>query len=255
MNKKLIALMIVPIMLTLSGAMAYSAFSGTATTHVAAQAGEITANEYAELVTGYSRNTNITVTGGFGSQTDTAFLNDSNVIPLNQEPNLGTVPSTSYGSQYIVYYLNISNLAPGNWVKVHFTLTNKGSVGLVFGIPTIGTVSFSGNGLNLSNVTGSLDTGDIFTTGNPLSGVSSLSGKSGYTFATSDASVPYGPSTVATSGYAFAFGPTVSDFGISLTNGGIADYSFYVGLSSKAGNGYQESSISIPIVVSVTSDP
>ena len=52
MNKKLIALMIVPIMLTLSGAMAYSAFSGTALTKVTATAGDITANEYAELVTG-----------------------------------------------------------------------------------------------------------------------------------------------------------------------------------------------------------
>jgi hypothetical protein len=255
MNKKLIALMIVPIMLTLSGAMAYSAFSGTALTKVTATAGDITANEYAELVTGYSHNTNITVTGGFGHNTDTAFLNDSTVISLNGEPNLATVPSTSTGAQYIVYYINVSNLAPGNWVKVHMTLTNKGSVGLVFGIPVIEAdeVSFSGSGLNLSNVTGSLGLSDIFTTSNPLSGVAGLSGSSGYTFATSDSSVTVGGA--ATSGYAFAFGPTVSDFGISLTNGGEADYSFYVGLSAGAGNGYQESSISIPIFVSVTSDP
>ncbi len=253
MNKKLIALMIVPIMLTLSGAMAYSAFSGTVTTKVVASAGDITANEYAELVTGYSQNTNITVTGGFGQNTNTAFLNDSKVIPFNDEPNLATVPSTSSGAQVIVYYINVSNLAPGNWVKVHMTLTNKGSVGLIFGTPVIDKVTFSGKGLNLSNVTGSLGHSDIFTTGNPLSGVAGLSGSSGYTFATSDSSVTVGGP--ASSGYAFAFGPTVSDFGISLTNGGVADYSFYVGLSAGAGNGYQESSISIPIFVSVTSDP
>lgn len=249
------ALMMVPIFLLASGALAYSAFSGVATTSVAAAAGDITANEYAELVSGYSKNTNITITGGYGSNTETAFLNDSKVISLNGEPNLGTVPSTSTGTQDLVYFINVTNLAPGNWVKLHFTFTNKGSVGLVFGVPTIGNVVLHGSNLNLSNVTGSLDTLDFFTTNNPLTGVSTLSGASGYTYATNDASTSAGTTSAATSGYAFAFGPSVSDFGISLTNGGIADYSFYLGLSSKAGNNYQESSITIPLNVSITSDP
>ena len=255
MNKKMFALLVVPVFLIASGALAYSAFSGVASTSITAKAGDITANEYAELVGGYSSNTAIYVTGGYGSNTNTAQLVNSAEISPTGEQNLATVPSTSTGSQYIVYYLNVSNLAPGNWVKVHFTLTNKGSVGLEFGIPYIGTVTFSTSGLNLSNVTGSLDTKDIFTSHNPLSGVYGLSGKGNYTFATSDSSVSSGPGTPAQTGYAFAFGPTDSGFGISLTDGGIADYSFYIGLSNGAGNGYQESSISIPIIVSITSDP
>ena len=254
MNKKMFALLVVPVFLISSGALAYSAFSGVASTSITAKAGDITANEYAELVSGYSSNTVIYVSGGYGSNTDTATLTSSSVIS-NGEPNLATVPTTDTGAQEFIYYLNVSNLAPGNWVKVHFTLENKGTVGLVFGVPSIGTVTFSNSGLNLSNVTGALDTKDVFTSGNPLSGVSGLSGKDNYTFATTDSSVSSGTGTVAQTGYAFAFGPTVSDFGVSLTNGGEADYSFYLGLSSGAGNGYQESSISIPIIVSITSDP
>ncbi len=250
MNKKLIALMIVPIMLTLSGAMAYSAFSGTITTKVTATAGTLTVNEYAELVTGYSSNTNIKVTGGFGSNTDTAYLNDSKVNYNNH--NLATVPSTSSGSQYLIYYLNVSNLAPGNWVEIGLTLGNKGTVGVIFGNPTIGPVKISKSGLNLSNVTGSLGKGNIFTS-NPLSGVSGLSDSSGYTFYTTDGSVSTGGPAVP--GYAFAFGPFTSDFGTSVDYEGTVDYSFYIGLSLGAGNGYQGSSISIPIYVSVTSDP
>ncbi len=255
MNKKMFALLIVPVFLIASGALAYSAFSGVASTNITAKAGDITANEYAELVSGYSSNTVIYVSGGYGSNTDTATLSSSSVISPSGETNLATVPSGTTGLQDLVYYVNISNLAPGNWVKLHFTLSNKGSVGLEFGTPYIGTVSFSTSGLNLSNVTGYLDHSDIFTSGNPLSGVSGLSGKGNYTFATSDSSVSTGAGTTAQSGYAYAFGPTVSDFGVSLTNGTSADYSFYLGLSSGAGNGYQESSISIPIIVAITSDP
>lgn len=249
------ALLVVPVFLIASGALAYSAFSGVAATNIAASAGDITANEYAELVTGYSSNTVIYVSGGYGLNTNTATLTSSTESSPSGETNLATVPTTDTGAQNFVYYVNVSNLAPGNWVKLHFSLSNKGSVGLIFGKPYIGSVTFSKSGLNLSNVTGSLEHKDIFTSGNPLSGVSGLSGIGNYTFATSDSSVTSGAGTLTHPGYAFAFGPTVSDFGVSLTNGGEADYSFYVGLSAGAGNGYQESSISIPIIVSITSDP
>ena len=217
MNKKLIAMMIVPLMLLMSGALAYSAFSGQANTSITAKAGTITVSEYAEVVTGYSQNTNLTITGGYGSNTQTATLNS---VGVNYSiENLATVPNEG-GLQNITYFVNITNLAPGNWVELSFTLRNNGSVGVMFGNPVVNAmgVTFTGSAdLNLSNVTGSAGNHGVFvgngpTSDEPLANVSLQSTPLNYLFATNYAAAT-GTSAHAQSGYAFAFGPFSSGFG------------------------------------------
>ena len=251
MNKKMFALLVVPVFLIASGALAYSAFSGVASTGITAKAGDITANELAEITTGYSSNTAIYISGGHGSNTVKSSLMDGKIA----KGELAYVPSSSTGSQNIVYYLNVSNLAPGNWVEFTFTLRNNGSVGLEFGDPHLGQVKFSTDGLNFSNVSGIANHGTVFTSGTPLSGIAGQHANGVYTYATSDSSVSIGTSSDAQSGYAYAIGSLSSGFDTSLTLDGTADYTFWLGLSSGAGNGYQESSISVPIIISITSDP
>lgn len=252
MNKKAFALIVVPLMMVMSGALAFSAFNGTITTNVSASAGDMTFSMGSEIHGSYFHNTFLTVTGGNGE--NTVILTGSNVVTGS---SLATVP-VSGGAKTIVYWLNISNLAPGNWVGFTFTLVNTGSVGLIFNTPTIGTVVFdpatSPPDLNLTNATLARDSQgpstSLFQLGQPLSD-SSL----GVLFANNYQATNGGQGQ---SGYVFAFGnggPTFSNFQKSRDLDNSADFNFYVGLSSGAGNGYEESSISIPIIITVVSDP
>ena len=252
MNKKVIALLIVPVLLTMSGALAFSAFTGSVSTNVSATAGSISLSQTGEFFAGYVSNTNVTVSGGLGSNTGSVVITGANLgTETSDAPTLATVPYSGY-SLNVIYYVNVTNLAPGNWVAVHLTITNGGTVGFIAETPHIipTHVTFKPSSappdLNLTNLTGvsGLFAGTLFASGSPLSGLAA-----GTLFATN-----YGATGVSgLSGYAFAY--TTSGFGESLTHSSEADYTVYIGLSSGAGNGYQESSVSIPIMISVMSDP
>lgn len=242
MNKKLIALMIVPIMLTLSGAMAYSAFSGQAVTNIAAKAGTLSFATTVEVNNWYSKNTNISVSGGNGTETGTILIHGTSFSDyggIAKGDTLFIYPVSAYSEYSFTVYLNVSNLAPGNWVEVPITITNGGSVGFILSGPSVGDVGTSGGtgNLNVTNVTSSVGNGNIFrglepSSTTPLSGVSEI-GHTGYAYAISG----------------------VSGFGSSLDSGTAGGFNFYVGLSQGAGNNYQESSIHLAITVSVASDP
>lgn len=263
MNKKLIALMIVPIMLTLSGAMAYSAFSGSVTTNVTATAGTLTYSIGTEVVDYYSMNTNISVSGGVGSDTSVVYLLGNTVT--GQEL-LAPVPVSGGSGVPIIYYLNVSNLAPGNWVHVEITLTNTGTVGLIFARPALETsiVKITPTAyppdLNLSNVTGVAGSTTIsqhvFEYQYALSGISSLSATDSTYLAFTNYGANTGVNYAPLSGYAYAFGKFTSfPVGHSVDKDKSVDFSFYIGLSNGAKNGYQESSVSIPLLINVMSDP
>ncbi|MDS0256796.1 hypothetical protein ApAK_03765 [Thermoplasmatales archaeon AK] len=267
MNKKILALMMVPIILTMSGALAFSAFTGSITTKVSATAGEIQVDQTAEVTGFYTQNTNITLQGGYGAYSNTIYLMDGKLY--NTNPNaphdvLATVPNSGY-LQSLVYYVNVSNLAPGNWVTLTFSISVGPGVGVIFSDPAVGSATLHGTDLNLSNVTGAAggfftDSGlphelGIFTSGSELTGVHLVPGTSyNYTYASNDPNVATGPGTVPTAGYAFAI-TSVSGFGGSVdTSSSGPTYIVSIGLSSLAGNNYEESSVSIPIVIDVTSD-
>lgn len=246
---------LVPVLIIVSGSLAFSAFQGNIATNVTASAGTITVNEIASLVGGYSKYTNITVTGGNGRNTNTAFLNDSVVYPLDKEPDLATVPGLDVGGTSFVYYLNISNLAPGDWVKITFSLKNLGLEAVSFSNPVARDFSLQGYDTNVSNVTSAHISGthNIFQQGTELNGISSLKNPSGYLVATNDPGISSFIGENAYSGYAYAFGNSFTNFNIPLSTGGEALYSFYVGLSSGAGNSYVSSTFGLALLVGVQS--
>ncbi len=253
-NRKIIAMLVVPIILVMSGSLAFSAFTGNAVTNVSSTAGDISFSQSAELSGAYVQNTNVTVTGGLTpSNTVSYTITSANLRSIEGSgPALATVPYNTY-SLHVVYYLNVSNLAPGDWVEVHFTILNGGSVGFIAQSASINpsSVGFfpstSPPDLNLTNLSGapSLFSSGLFAIGEPLYGLSA-----GTLLADNYGATIGGQGL---SGYAVAI--TTSGFDTSLDHNSEADYTVYIGLSEGAGNGYQESSISVPIVVSLMSDP
>ena len=134
-------MMIVPIMLTLSGAMAYSAFTGSITNDLWAGAGILTYSENIGLVNYFSQNTNMTAQMGTNSYilSDHAGFNPSNGAfnYLETPLKLGSVGPLTYTNYHQLATLNVSNLAPGNWVEANLTIVNQGSVGFIVGPVTI----------------------------------------------------------------------------------------------------------------------
>lgn len=267
MNKKILSILLVPVLIVMSGALAFSAFQGSVTTSVASHSGDMNVNEFAEVSSYYSGNTNFTVSGGNNavSSTVTAYFNGTHygiVGGSSGDTSLATVPASG-GQQYVVYYVNITNLAPGNYVVMTFTIENVGPIGIVLSQPYVSGVSFTGTDLNLSNVTSDLG---LFASGTPSStplgdfyGLTTSDGYLAYTTNTATT----GPNTAPEPGYGYGLPYATSGFGSSLTpvnaiggnTGHTADFNLYFGLSHDAGDNYQGSSVTFAVIVPVTSDP
>lgn len=267
MNKKILSILIVPVLIVMSGALAFSAFQGSVTTSVTSHSGDMNVNEFAEVSGYYSGNTNFTVSGGNNhlSSTVTAYFNGSHygiVGGSSDDTSLATVPASG-GQQYVVYYVNMTNLAPGDYVEMTFTIDNVGPIGIVLSQPYVSDVSFMGTDLNLSNVTSDLS---LFASGSPsstpLGDFLGLSTSDGYLAATNSGGST-GTSTAPEPGFGYGLPHASSGFDTSLSPVSAidsnaphtADFTLYFGLSSDAGNNYQGSSVSFAVIVPVTSDP
>ena len=208
MNKKLFALAIVPVLVVMSGALAFSAFSGTITTNVDASAGYISFNQQAMLYNYSASNTVMSVDGmtlSIPESSSTAVM-----MPL------GWAGLDSLNSNTTTQTVTLGNMAPGNWATFEFTVTNNGSVGFeLSSVSPTTTVSPSGLTATSANTWSSFNT-DMAGTG--------------YVYMVS--SIPSG----------------------SIVNGGTASYYVVIGLANGSGNSYQESSLSLSIAVTVTSD-
>ena len=204
MNKKLLVLAIVPVLVVMSGALAFSAFSGSITTNVNASAGYLSWEQSITSTYTYEHNTAVT----------------------NNSANVPSVSTPKTGPNMTSMDLTVSNLAPGNWIVFNITVTNTGSVGLELSGSTIATQELNATGVNtqtngLTNST--VSTGD-FVYGSALSGT-------GYEYAVTE--VPSG----------------------SVDNGGTVTYQIFLGLGSTSGNIYQESTFTLNVGITVTSDP
>ena len=230
MNKKLIAMMIVPIMLTLSGAMAYSAFTGTVTTHVAAGAGTLTYSEDINVVNYFADNTNMTATMG----TTSYLLSDhSGFNPntgafsyISPELKLGSVGPVSYNTHKQLATVNISNQAPGNWVELNLTIVNKGSVGF-----KVGPVSISLNGSKHEY------TGTYIEYEGSLQQF--MAGQ-------------YNQSSGMNNYLSYS---TQNGYSPSINVGGTYTISVYLGLGIDSNNAYEENAVPFVISANITSDP
>ena len=119
-------MVMVPVLVVMSGALAFSAFSGTATTNVQATAGYLSWEQ--------------SITGTYTYQHNTAVKNNSASAPNVVTPKTGPNDTNMM--------LTVSNLAPGNWIVFNITVMNTGSVGLMLSGASITTMELNATGVN-----------------------------------------------------------------------------------------------------------
>lgn len=224
MNKKLLAMVMVPILITMSGALAFSAFTGTLTTNVSANSGDFQLTEAANIADYNATNTVVSVAGPGGSMTA------AGMAPLEQ---LGTAYLTS---GMLTLSISITNLAPGDWVDLIFAVNNTGTVGAFLGTPMVSapgwyTASFGASGVYNK----SMDQGFAYANGSNSNGALAYFIYTGNAYTTSST----GP---ATSGV--------------LSAGATAVFWLNFGLTSGANNAFSgASSETLTITIPVSSAP
>lgn len=139
-------MVMVPVLVVMSGALAFSAFTGNITTNVNASAGYIGWSENVTGIYSYMDNTHVSTT--FKNVSTPSFSEDSTIMSLS-----------------------VTNLAPGNWVLFNITIKNTGSVGLELSTPNT-MVNMSGvSSPNGSTTTTPTTSSSNFTFGSSLAGM------------------------------------------------------------------------------------
>lgn len=123
MNKKIMALAIVPILIGMTGVFAFSTYTGTVTTVVNGTDATLSVSEAANVLFINATNTIVSVTGPSGIAITQANVHTYAVAPLE---SLGTIGPTT-NSASLTYTLSIENLYPGDYVGVIFAVNNTGS--------------------------------------------------------------------------------------------------------------------------------
>lgn len=221
MNKKILALAMVPLLIGLSGAMAFSQFTGTDVKTINASAGTFSMTESAAVVGYYaSSGSQLTVVGSVESGQSAVTW-----TPSSTSNELGTV-SLSAGESSMTYTITISNLAPAEWVNITFTIVNTGSLSVTLspGTPSTGV---SPTSVGPATV---VPASDFMTTGTPLS-----SSVSGWVYST------YGETALS--------GLTLTPTGASNT----AMFSVGIGLGT-ANNNFEGSSFTFSINISLSAE-
>ena len=118
MNKKLFAMMMVPVIVVMGGTFAFSAWSGSTTSVF----NESTATfSYTQNITFEQTNANLTpltVSGTNNLGTDVTYMTPAQIL----DPT--TTGTTTSG---VVQYANVSNLVPGDIVVFHVAVKNTGT--------------------------------------------------------------------------------------------------------------------------------
>ncbi|KPV47351.1 hypothetical protein SE19_01465, partial [Acidiplasma aeolicum] len=155
MNKKLAVLLVVPILIALGGTFAFSAFSGNSTVTINNTAGHLTWENEMTLIGTNANNTPITVEGPNGHiyeiGTGEAYhnANDSYKLVLGNQ----FYTTATSGKEFTV---NVTNLAPGEYVELQAVITNNGTVGFMVSSTTTATTSsnatYNPNGQSISKM-------------------------------------------------------------------------------------------------------
>ncbi len=223
MNKKILALAMVPLLIGLSGALAFSQFSGTDNKVINATAGTLQFTESAEI-SAYSidAGSQLAVAGpsaGYG-------YGQSN--PLGGSMDLGILASGS-SSDSMTYTIAAAGLSPGDWVEITYTLTNTGSVAfsasVASGSPSV-TVT-GGSGSPAATAVGAQSVSMTFPSGSDATGNTWL----------------YSDMTAATFPISLFPPPSTSN---------VVTFNVYIGLGNGVGNGYQLSTMSYSLTIDVT---
>ena len=202
MNKKLLVMALVPVLVVMSGALAFSAFTGTVTTNVTANAASFSLTEAGNVAVYNATNTVVTITGE-----QSTSMTSAGVAPLEQ---LGTINAVS-GATDASFSVSVGNLAPGDYVTLIFAINNTGSSAV-----NLGAMSFS-----------TVGTGWVPASFSPTSGVvATSSGASGFAYGGLSEYAIY-------PGNAYTTSSNYESTGVLLP-GGTAVFWFNVGLTSNA---------------------
>ncbi|WMT52071.1 MAG: hypothetical protein RE471_04135 [Ferroplasma sp.] len=276
MNKKILVLMVVPILVAMGGTFAFSAFSGSSSVDVNGTAGHIGWQNTIYLVGTNASNTVITVEGANGVKNMVGQTSENYNASGNYSINLGTdtYNAALSGGEYT---LNISNLAPNEYVILKSVVKNTGTVGIIVTGSSTGPVSMNScpntnnwwynnsmNG-NCCGMQGNYGNGWSGNSGYNNNGItpwwgmpSCWSGNNNNQFMSHN--VPrnaFMKDLYMDNGYVYNV-TEANGFGTSLSPGGTATMYIYLGLGDSNGkdvNCCQESSVSINIDLNVVSDP
>jgi len=218
MNKKILALAMVPLLIGLSGAMAFSQFTGTDNKVINATAGNLQFSEGAEINSVAFDPGSLLYVAGPGTSYGAGQPN-----PFGGSMDLGTLASSG-SSDSMTYTINAGGFTPGDWIGIQFTLTNTGNVPftatIASGFPAV-TVSPSG-------LTSTVVTMSSFPAGSDAIGNTWL----------------YLDNTAST----FGSGLFMPTSGVSS----VVTFNVYIGLGNGAGNNYQGSSFTYSLTIDVS---
>ena len=206
MNKKLLVMALVPVLVVMSGALAFSAFTGTVTTNVTANAASFSLTEAGNVAVYNATNTVVTITGE-----QSTSMTSAGVAPLEQ---LGTIQAVS-GASDASFSVGVNNLAPGDYVSLIFAINNTGTSAV-----NLGAMSISGVG------TGSDWVQATFSSTNGV--VATTSGASGFAY-----SLPSVYGIYSGNAYLKSTTVTSAPSGV-LMPGGTAVFYIFIGLTSNA---------------------
>ena len=218
MNKKILALAMIPLLIGLSGAMAFSQFTGTDNKVINASAGTLQFTESAEINgVAVDPGSMLYVAGpgySYGAGQSNAF---------GGTMELGTQVSSG-SSDSMTYTINAGGFTPGDWIGIQFTLENTGSV------PFTATVAGGSATVTVSPATlqSTVTTITSFPAGSDATG-------STWLYLDNTATVFPGGLLMPTSG------------GSSMVT-----LNVYIGLGNGAGNSYQGSSFTYSLTIDVS---
>lgn len=215
MKTRVLAVCFVMVFSIISGSLAYSGFSGAATTNVSATADYIGISEGICFVSYWSDNTAINVQGHSYPGNSCGFTEFC--------PPLQIVNETTSYSGVLDNYLNISNLAPGNAVLFEICVHNPNRFGCMISSVSLG--NFSGAGLIMEN--------------------ESVYNNIGYVFSVVN-------STMKQTNQAGGFYGFAVENSMFIGPGSTIPVWFYLILSRHSGNAYQGAHFDLPIVITLT---
>ncbi len=122
MNKKLFAMMMVPVVVVMGGTFAFSAWSGSANAHFNSQAATVSYTETLSFVATNASSYNPLMLGFNGGNT----INDV----TSATPGKTLVTLTGNAASTLNVYGNVSGMLPGYWLEFEITVTNTGTATL-----------------------------------------------------------------------------------------------------------------------------
>ena len=260
MNKKLLVLMVVPILVAMGGTFAFSAFSGSSSIAVNGTAGHLDWQNNVHLVGTNANNTVITVEGPNGIITTIGQGADVHNSNGSYYLNLGTASYTTAtsGGEYVI---NVTNFAPGEYVILKAVITNTGTVGMIVTDPP-GPAPGPGPHTPMTNTTPPSPTMpstgvSMYSYNNTTSSDKQYNPNGQPINATGVSETNFMSALQMDTGYVYNV-TEGSGFGTSLSPGGTATMYIFLGLGNSNGqdvNYYQGSDISLNINLNVISDP